>query len=114
MQIAVVLQLFHCRRICENGNLFSAPLLRRCFLAVRILVDVHDESVRQVAESSLLPSLRAYARRTRKVLYVTYSQSSMDGLFDIGIWLYMQDAVCVALLVGIAAALTQSLKCQVE
>jgi hypothetical protein len=89
--------------ICATYAHFS---MRGGTETVRIFVDVHNQELRHFVDPMLLFRLLAATGLALKVLDTRHRQGRLDGDFCVSTWLRAEDALCLAFLIGIRAAIT--------
>ena len=75
---------------------------------IRIFVDVYDQELRHFVDPLLL--LRVLAVTALGLAFkieMRHRQGRLDGAFGISTWFCAKNALCVAFLLGIRAAITQ-------
>ena len=79
--------------------------MRRGADTIRIFVDVYDQELRHCVDPLLLLRVLAATVLAFKV-DVRDRQGRLDGAFSISTWFCAKNALCVAFLIGIRAAIT--------
>ena len=81
---------------------------------ISILVDMHDEELRDVVQSRLLCGMLTATRFACETMNTRHLQRGLDGVLSVANRLHAQDGLYLRVLVGMSAVITCRRSCQFE